>query len=183
MFVFKTGFFTHLGTLYSRKEALKIGFYTQDISSSDMESLLRLALQGNILIMKTIAGAWIHHGNNTSTNLPIHRILENVRIFRSIAHDGVERGKLVLTTLDKTLTKYEARTLYHLFGNTVGKSSSRLSDAFRMVAIMFRVNPKLLLEIQLLKSWIRMSKKLFYISLRRTLSKWYQRINTLRIKS
>jgi glycosyltransferase involved in cell wall biosynthesis len=183
MFVFKTGFFTHLGTLYSRKEALKIGFYTQDISSSDMESLLRLALQGNILIMKTIAGAWIHHGNNTSTNLPIHRILENVRIFRSIAHDGVERGKLVLSTLDKTLTKYEARTISHLFGNTVGKSSTRLSDAFRMVAIMFRVNPKLLLEIQLLKSWIRMTKKLFFMSVRRTLSKWYQRIKRLRMKS
>jgi glycosyltransferase involved in cell wall biosynthesis len=179
-FVFKTGFFTHLGTLYAREEALKIGFYTQDISSSDMESLLRLALQGNIIILKTIAGAWIHHGNNTSTNLPIRHIFENVRIFRSIAHEGVQRGKLELATLDKTLTEYEARTLSHLFSNTVGKSANSLYDALRMVIITVRINPNLLLEIQLLKSWIRISKKLFLLSVKRVFSDYYQRINALR---
>jgi len=179
-FVFKTGFFTHLGTLYAREKALEIGFYTQDISSSDMESLLRLALEGNIIVLKTIAGAWIHHGYNTSTNLPIRNIFENVRIFRSIALEGVQRGKLELATLDKTLTEYEARTLSHLFSNTVGKSSNSLNDALRMVIIMVRINPNVLLEIQLLKSWIRITKKLFLISLKRVLSNYYQQINALR---
>ena len=38
-FLFETDFFTHLGALYNREAAIKAGFYTAEISSSDMDSL------------------------------------------------------------------------------------------------------------------------------------------------
>jgi hypothetical protein len=123
----------------------------------------------------------LYEGSQKYLTLGLADTPENHHIAEQTAHQ-IELD-ILSGEFDKTLTKYESRTLSHLFGNTVGKSSTRLSDAFRMVAIMFRVNPKLLFEIQLLKSWIRMSKKLFLMSIRRTLSKWYQRINTLRIRS
>ena len=40
--------FLHLATLYNREMALKLGFYEQDLLSSDLESLLRLALHGKV---------------------------------------------------------------------------------------------------------------------------------------
>jgi hypothetical protein len=108
-FVYRTGFFTHLGTLYSRAAALRTGFYVRDISSSDMDSLLRLALEGNVVVLRAIAGCWVHHGGNTSSNLPLERIEENVRIFRDIAVQGAAAGKVDMASLERSLTRYEAR--------------------------------------------------------------------------
>jgi glycosyltransferase involved in cell wall biosynthesis len=156
-FVYKTSFFSHLGTLYSRENALKIGFYTKDISSSDMDSLLRLALEGNVLILKTIAGAWVQHGKNTSSNLPLSNIFENVSIFREIANEGILRGKLQIASLNKSLMHYESMTLKHLFAASVGKSAKNPLHAGQMLLIILRINPKLLLEVKLVKAWVRMT--------------------------
>jgi hypothetical protein len=68
-FVYETGFFTHLGTLYNRAAAIKIRFYTADINSSDMESLVRLALEGKVLIRNTLAGCWIIFWELTTSSL------------------------------------------------------------------------------------------------------------------
>ena len=91
-FVFETNFFTHLGALYRRKPALRAGFYTAEISSSDMDSLLRLALDGEVLLLNQIAGYWVQHGSNTSAHLPLEDLGANVRIFRRAARRAVRRG-------------------------------------------------------------------------------------------
>jgi glycosyltransferase involved in cell wall biosynthesis len=166
-FVYETGFFTHLGTLYSRAAALRQGFYTSDISSADMDSLLRLALTGNVVVMKSIAGAWVQHGGNTSSNLPLERIEENVRIFRTIARAGAAAGLVDMARLEDRLTRYEARTLAHLFGTAIGKSASGPLDALRMMGIMIRVNPRVCLEPELAAAWGRYAKRLTKMSLKR----------------
>jgi glycosyltransferase involved in cell wall biosynthesis len=166
-FVYETGFFTHLGTLYSRAAALRQGFYTSDISSADMDSLLRLALIGNVVVMKSIAGAWVQHGGNTSSNLPLERIEENVRIFRRIARKGAAAGVVDMARLEDRLTRYEARTLAHLFGTAVGKSALGPLHALRMMGIMIRVNPRVCLEPELAAAWRRYAKRLTKMSLKR----------------
>jgi len=166
-FVYETGFFTHLGTLYSRAAALRQGFYTSRISSADMDSLLRLALTGNVVVMKSIAGAWVQHGGNTSSNLPLERIEENVRIFRRIAREGAAAGVVDMAGLEACLTRYEARTLAHLFGTAIGKSASGPLDALRMMGIMIRVNPRVCLEPELAAAWGRYARRLTKMSLKR----------------
>jgi glycosyltransferase involved in cell wall biosynthesis len=174
-FVYRTGFFTHLGTLYSRDAALRQGFYGRDISSSDMDSLLRLALSGNVVVLKSIAGCWVHHGGNTSSSLPLDRIEENVRIFREIAREGAAAGTIDMPSLERSLTRYEARTLIHLFGCSLAATSGGLTDSLRMMRIMARINPRVCLEPDLLRAWRRYTYRLTKMSLR----SWKAKLRTL----
>lgn len=165
-FVYRTGFFTHLGTLYSRDAAMSQGFYSRDISSSDMDSLLRLGLSGNVVVLKSIAGCWVHHGSNASSSLPLGRIEENARIFREIAQDGSASGRVDMASLERSLTRYEARTLIHLFGCSMGTSARGFMDALRMMHIMLSVNPRVCLEPALVRAWHRYAFRLGMMSLR-----------------
>ncbi len=179
-FVYETGFFTHLGTLYRRDAALRQGFYDRDISSADMNSLLRLALTGNVVVLKTIAGAWVQHGGNASSNLPLERIEENVRIFREIAREGAAAGLLDMGQTERSLSRYEARTLAHLFGSAVGKSACGLPDALTMLWVMVRVNPRVCLEPTLAAAWWRSCRKLASMSWKRVRSRAAQSFVSIR---
>jgi glycosyltransferase involved in cell wall biosynthesis len=170
-FVYATGFFTHLGTLYRREAAVRQGFYATDLSSADMDSILRLALTGNVVVLKTIAGCWVQHGGNASGNLPLDRIEENVRLFRRIAEQGAAAGRLDMRQIERALTRYEARTLAHLFSTTIGKSSHGLFHALQMLWIMFRINPRVCLEPGLRQAWWRSTKDLGRMSIKRLKSR------------
>lgn len=162
-FVFDTGFFTHLGTLYNREAAIRHGFYTANISSSDMDSLLRLALEGNVVVLDTVAGCWVQHGQNTSSNLPLRDVYANARIFRRVARMAARSSPVPAARMEESLTQYEARTLIHLFGETVGKSARGPFDAVRMLFIAFRVNPRLLLHRRLMSAVYRDLRRLWWL--------------------
>jgi glycosyltransferase involved in cell wall biosynthesis len=153
--VFETGFFTHLGVLYDRVAAIRSGFYTADISSSDMDSFLRLALRGKVLVRNTIAGYWVQHGKNSSSNLPLNKVAENVRIFRQIARMAASQRLLAMRDFDRILTCYEARVLAELFRNTLGKTAQSPFAALKMLAIILSVNPRLIRDPGLMDSWVQ----------------------------
>jgi len=71
-------FFSHLATLYKRTEAIKLNFYRYDILSTDIESFLRLALHGKVILTKRIAGVWLHHGANESRKLTAEVVDKNM---------------------------------------------------------------------------------------------------------
>jgi glycosyltransferase involved in cell wall biosynthesis len=169
-FVFETGFFTHLGTLYHKDRAIAAGAYTADISSSDMDSLLRLALEGEVIVLNTIAGAWVQHGANASSNLPLDELLPNVRLFRRVARLAVARGLTTWPRIDGPLTRYEARTLAHLFKMTIGKTSNDLWAMVRLVGIGLRVNVRLLGNRAFLSRCLGFARTLASLSAQR--SRW-----------
>jgi hypothetical protein len=138
-----------LGTLYNRRAAIDRGFYTADISSSDMDSLLRLALEGNVLVLNTIAGCWVQHGGNTSSNLPLRDIAANVRIFRKTAQLAAQRGLAAMPAIDGDLARYEAQTLVHLLGQAIGKAPPGFAAPFKMLYIVISIKPRLLLDRRL----------------------------------
>ena len=70
--------FSHLATVYRRKPALALDFYRYDILSSDIESFLRLALQGRVILVKAVVGVWVHHGANESKRLDIPTVEKNM---------------------------------------------------------------------------------------------------------
>lgn len=59
-------FFGHLSTVYKVNAAKDIGFYEYDSIISDAESLLKLALHGNVILDNSIVGVWNIHGANES---------------------------------------------------------------------------------------------------------------------
>jgi len=70
--------FSHLGTLYNRAKALALNFYRFDILSSDIESFLRLALMGDVILVKKVIGVWMQHDNNQSKKLSIEVLDKNL---------------------------------------------------------------------------------------------------------
>lgn len=158
-FVYETGFFTHLGTLFRRQQALDLGCYTADISSTDMEGLLRLAMEGEVLLINSIAGCWVQHGKNASSNLDFNDVLANVRLFRTLAHYANERGHISMQKINPALTVYEANTLASLFFSTLANKPISPITLWRMVKIAYQVNPRLLLQRKIQASLYRYGKK------------------------
>lgn len=142
-FVFETGFFTHLGTLYDRRVAVRLGFYRAAISSSDMESILRLAIEGDVLLLNTVAGCWLQHGANSSSALRLDDLVPNVRIFQRCAREAVRRGTATWKELRQPLRRYQRSTLLSLFGAMVGRTVRSPFAVLRLLAIGYRIDPRL----------------------------------------
>lgn len=166
-FVFETGFFTHLGALYHRERALRAGFYSAEISSTDMDSLLRLALDGEVLLLNRIAGCWVQHGSNASSHLPLDELRANVRIFRDIARTAVRRGVGSWEELGKPLTRYEARSLVALFDTMIGDTARGPLDLVRFLRVALSINPGLLWNGHLMSACLGHARTLTALTLER----------------
>jgi len=181
-FVFATCFFTHLGALYHRRRAIDVGFYRAELSSTDMDSLLRLALEGEVLILKTIAGCWVQHGGNASGQLCLDEIAPNVRIFRRIAGLAVATGQASWRQLDGPLTRYEAQSLIHLFGTTIGRTSRGPLALVRLLRIALEINCGLLGDRLFLSGFLRFVRPLFAQALERSRIAGWSRLGLWRFR-
>ena len=81
--------FLHLATLFHRETAMQIGFYEHDLLSSDLESLLRLALHGKVFLLKRPVGVWLWHGGNASRSATVAVLEDNTRWARLVADYAV----------------------------------------------------------------------------------------------
>jgi glycosyltransferase involved in cell wall biosynthesis len=167
-FVFETGFFTHLGALYNRREALRVGFYTAEISASDMDSLFRLALEGEVLLLNILAGCWVQHGGNASSHVPLRDLAANVRIPRRTATEAVARGLATWEMLGGPLQRYEVDTLLSLFGMTIRKSARGPLDLWRLLRIARQINPQLLKEPRFLRGCLGFLPSLTRVAVERS---------------
>jgi len=86
--------FSHLGTVFNRKAATSIGFYTHDILSADIECFLRLALHGKVILMRRAVGAWVHHAGNESKKLSVAAVDKNMLRFTAPYAYAKETGKI-----------------------------------------------------------------------------------------
>ncbi len=167
-FVMETGFFTHLGTIYQRKAGVDSGFYRRDISSSDLDSLLRFSLNGDVLVSKTIAGCWFCHGSNASTSVPLGRILENLSPLEEAVNEAARRGLVDERELRPKLASYQRLILKHLVGTALAKKGSP-REILHALKVIWQFDPKLLLS----RSYARSSKfdlrEIVWVSLRRWL--------------
>lgn len=107
---YENKFFSHLSTVYNRSKATKIGFYEHDILNSDLESMLKLALHGSVILENNVVGVWRIHENNASANFiteknkdikTIQRISNYARPFigEKTASNWVRKAKKAITNL------------------------------------------------------------------------------------
>ncbi|HEY9165187.1 MAG TPA: glycosyltransferase family 2 protein [Candidatus Kryptonia bacterium] len=73
-----TGGTAHLGALYRRDLAMKIGFYVHDVVSSDWECLRRLVVTGNVVAFGRSVGVWRRHESNISRAYDVQKRLDNL---------------------------------------------------------------------------------------------------------
>ena len=102
----------HLATLYNRRLALLLDFYTSDILSTDRESLIRLMLNHDIGYLDLDAGVWVQHERNASKQYSIHEVLANTKMYDRLGGYIRENGDISLFVLKlwAMLGKYK---LYH----------------------------------------------------------------------
>jgi len=94
----KFGHFSHCATIYNRKLAIETDFYINDIPSTDIDSLLRLALKGNVILVKDTPCVWLQHENNVSKKLDINSISRNILWIENVYNEclkyNIEKKKL-----------------------------------------------------------------------------------------
>jgi len=82
--------FSHMATMYKRDVAIEVGFYQNDILSSDIESILKLALFGNVILFKKCIGVWYIHENNASSTSKLNDYLNNLSFIDTCFLESVE---------------------------------------------------------------------------------------------
>lgn len=85
--------FSHLATLYNRGKALESEFYTENILSTDMDSILRLSLKGDVILSKSIAGVWFQHGTNASGTASVEKLVENLKWIENVKQFAYNIGE------------------------------------------------------------------------------------------
>ncbi len=76
--------FSHLATLFNRQIALQNEFYTLDILSSDIDSIIRMCLNNpdlKVLKTKSKVGIWLKHENNASSSKSFKKLLPSLTIY------------------------------------------------------------------------------------------------------
>jgi glycosyltransferase involved in cell wall biosynthesis len=76
---FKEYHISHLTTIYNRKKALKCDFYRKNIISTDIESLYRLALEGDVIVSKDVVAQWNNTGENISLQTNFNNLVDNLK--------------------------------------------------------------------------------------------------------
>jgi glycosyltransferase involved in cell wall biosynthesis len=144
--VYDTGFFSHLGLFYNRRIAIGYDAYRADISSSDMESFLRIALAGRVIMLNANVGCWVQHGANTSSNLPIERVAENVRIFRDIARQAISARVLRRSEITGPLRRHQVHSMTYLYRRALKQEHIRPATLGKLLREIVSIHPSLLLN-------------------------------------
>lgn len=108
--------FSHIATLYNRSIAKNIDFYRYDILSTDRESILRLALHGNVLLVKKAYAKWIGHEENFSQKTDLKLIKENIQFI-----DGSYEYALSFDLEKEALKKWKKNMFESYFRGSIGK--------------------------------------------------------------
>jgi hypothetical protein len=70
----------HIGSLYQRRVAIRSDVQSEDIITSDSESLLRVILHGQVGFINRIAGCWVEHQANESGKLNFQKRWSSLRM-------------------------------------------------------------------------------------------------------
>lgn len=70
--------FSHLTTAYKTDIAKKVGMYTQDVLSSDINSLLKIAVFGKVALIRHPFALWRQHQSNASSTSPFSKRFKNL---------------------------------------------------------------------------------------------------------
>lgn len=120
----------HLAALYHRPTAVRLNFYTHDITSSDWESLRRLILHGKVILTNRLAGTWMGHESNASKNIHLETHLKNLE---SITGPYTYAVQLLGQQPNLQIWKREAIAEYAHFYINMTLDQSQFRDAQRFL--------------------------------------------------
>jgi glycosyltransferase involved in cell wall biosynthesis len=108
----------HQSSLYMRKYAMQIGYYQENIQSSDWESVLRLILNKRVGFINKFVGVWRKHDSNASKEINIEGIINNTKFIEN----AYNRAVLLKITDRRTLAIWREEMLVRMFLNFLIKT-------------------------------------------------------------
>lgn len=102
----------HLTAVYNRSLAIKTGFYSRDIISSDYESLFRLLLRGDIIHIRAKVAVWRHHDMNASVTRSDRQYLQDIELYRDVAKTAAAEYPRLASRFARWSRKNLARKYY-----------------------------------------------------------------------
>lgn len=127
----KINHFSHLATLYNRQKAIEAGFYVSDILSSDIESILKLATFGNVVLIKEAVGVWYQHDGNISSSSGINKLIENLQWIDNVSNYLIKKNgeKKLWETWKNKIYKEQLTGIYH----HEAKLKKNISEKFQLL--------------------------------------------------
>ena len=107
----------HLTSIYDRKHAMQIGYYQENIQSSDWESVLRLILNKKVGFINEFVTVWRKHSQNASREIDIDAIIKNTKFIDNAYNKAIS----LKITDKKTLAKWREKMLIRMFLNFIVK--------------------------------------------------------------
>ncbi len=129
----KIAHFSHMTTLYRRDIATSIDFYRCNISSTDMESFLRLSLCGSVLLLKKVYGAWVQHEHNFSRNLNFEHKKENILYITGSYQSALQ------SLNNNQLNAWKKELLIDYFKNWLSRTAKDRTPFFQRVKELIRI--------------------------------------------
>ncbi|MBP6432284.1 MAG: glycosyltransferase family 2 protein [Ferruginibacter sp.] len=77
--------FSHAATLFCRTKAITLNFYSEHALFTDLNSMLKLALQGNVILYKKQVVEWRFHGQNVSHTLSFNNLSIEINAAKNAA--------------------------------------------------------------------------------------------------
>jgi glycosyltransferase involved in cell wall biosynthesis len=110
----KINHFSHLATIYRRKIALNLNFYSAEILSTDMESILRMALTGKVILVKKPIGKWLQHNTNASSFSGFNKLLDNLKWIDNVSNFAILKtnNNIIWTKWRKENLKLQLTGIY-----------------------------------------------------------------------
>lgn len=155
-------YFSHLTAIYKREVAVAIDFYRYDISSTDRESFLRLALHGDVLLIKKVYGAWVQHGANFSQQLDFKTRCENIAYITESYAYAIERygtSEKLRSWKKMCLVKYYKDWLSRV-AMQKRPLTHKLSELRKILSYSRNHHPEIWSSVDLYKTIISLSYKL-----------------------
>jgi glycosyltransferase involved in cell wall biosynthesis len=91
----------HLTSLYKRQYALEIGYYVEDIQSTDWESVLRLILGHKVGFINKFVAVWRKHGHNASRAIEEVLVAGNLKYIENAYHFASKKNLFPIKSLKK----------------------------------------------------------------------------------
>ena len=149
--------FLHLASLYHKESAKEIDFYRKNLLSSDLESFMRLALHGKVLLLKRAVGVWWQHSENAGKSASMNEIIDNSCWSDSVAQYAVEHRLLSQKEANKWAKQIHNLEAVGVFVREVNRCKA--ISKRRINIVMFSCHfvkrfPKLLLNPVFLKKML-----------------------------
>lgn len=119
----------HITSLYRREDAIRANFYTTDIISSDIDSLLRIIIGKKIYHFDKVTAVWRDHDENVSKSIDALKRAKNLEMIQSLYNYHITINSLTKEELIKWKKVF--------YKNRIIRNSNRFLSGFNY-SILFK---------------------------------------------